>query len=95
MYTSLVRIFPHTVQIHKNFYTATAYSHKGWGTNGSEEQIRGNVELLVNSIQAVEEICPNLQFVTWPTGGKVRSDSHAMTFKLTVYSGMASSMLNC
>jgi hypothetical protein len=47
-----------------------AYVHKAWGANGSTEQIRANVELLMNSVKAVEQLCPGLQFVTWPSGGK-------------------------
>lgn len=45
--------------------------HRGWGDEDSEQKIRENVEFIVNAVAAVEEVCPNLQFWTFPTGGKV------------------------
>ncbi|KAH7354988.1 hypothetical protein BKA65DRAFT_581662 [Rhexocercosporidium sp. MPI-PUGE-AT-0058] len=47
-----------------------AYVHRGWGDEGSEQKIKENVEFIVNAVAAVEEVCPNLQFWTFPTGGK-------------------------
>lgn len=34
--------------------------------------LKSNVEILENAIQAVEDLCPNLQFWTFQTGGKVK-----------------------
>lgn len=31
----------------------------------------------MNSLKAVEQLCPDLQFVTWPTGGKWYGFEHA------------------
>lgn len=31
----------------------------------------------MNSLKAVEQVCPDLQFVTWPTGGKWYGFEHA------------------
>jgi hypothetical protein len=49
----------------------TAYVHRGWGAEGSGEQVEANVKLLMNSLKAVEALCPGLQFITWRSGGKV------------------------
>ncbi|KAE9371307.1 hypothetical protein N431DRAFT_545584 [Stipitochalara longipes BDJ] len=46
------------------------YVHRGWGDEGSEERIEENVDFIVNAVAAVEAVCPNLQFWTFPTGGK-------------------------
>lgn len=48
-----------------------AYVHRGWGDKNSEEQVKENVDFIVNAVAAVEAVCPNLQFWTFPTGGKV------------------------
>ncbi|PMD36059.1 hypothetical protein L207DRAFT_587088 [Hyaloscypha variabilis F] len=53
-----------------------AYVHRGWGGEGSEERIKENVDFLINAIAAVEAVCPNLQFWTFPTGGKVVTHSN-------------------
>ncbi|KAN0096263.1 hypothetical protein V8E51_015068 [Hyaloscypha variabilis] len=53
-----------------------AYVHRGWGDEGSEERIKENVDFLINAIAAVEAVCPNLQFWTFPTGGKVVTHSN-------------------
>jgi hypothetical protein len=45
--------------------------HRGLGDEGSEERIKENVDFIVNAVTAVEAVCPNLQFWTFPTGGKV------------------------
>lgn len=37
----------------------------------SGEVKRANVEILVNSVKAVEQLAPNLKFWTLQTGGKV------------------------
>jgi hypothetical protein len=50
-----------------------AYVHRGWGDEGSEERIKENVDFIINAVTAVEAVCPNLQFWTFPTGGKVIS----------------------
>ncbi|TVY82657.1 Short chain dehydrogenase sirQ [Lachnellula suecica] len=47
-----------------------AYVHRGWGEQDSEKRIKENVDFIVNSVAAVEQVCPNLQFWTFPTGGK-------------------------
>jgi len=47
-----------------------AYVHRGWGNSDSESRTKENVEFIVNAVHAVEEVCPNLQFWTFPTGGK-------------------------
>jgi hypothetical protein len=41
--------------------------HKGWGHH---EEATANVEILLNSLKAIEHLCPNLTFVTWASGGK-------------------------
>jgi hypothetical protein len=47
-----------------------AYVHRGWGDEDSEQRIKDNVDFIVNAVAAVEQVCPNLQFWTFPTGGK-------------------------
>jgi len=47
-----------------------AYVHRGWGDEDSEQRIEDNVDFIVNAVSAVEQVCPNLQFWTFPTGGK-------------------------
>jgi len=39
---------------------------------GFEGIKRSNVEIRKNAVQAVEDLCPNLQFWTFQTGGKVK-----------------------
>jgi hypothetical protein len=46
-----------------------AYTGHGTGFEGIKNS---NVEILENAVQAVENLCPNLLFWTFQTGGKVR-----------------------
>lgn len=50
-----------------------AYVHRGWGTEDSEKRAKENVDFIANAVAAVENVCPKLQFWTFPTGGKVRN----------------------
>jgi hypothetical protein len=47
-----------------------AYTGHGTGFDGIK---KANVEILENAVLAVEKLCPNLQFWTFQTGGKVCS----------------------
>jgi hypothetical protein len=48
-----------------------AYVHRGWGEEDSESRRKENVDFIVNAVAAVEQVCPKLEFWTFPTGGKV------------------------
>jgi hypothetical protein len=50
-----------------------AYVHLGWGASDSVSRARENVKFLTNAVAAIEAVCPNMQFFTFPTGGKVCS----------------------
>lgn len=60
-----------------------AYVHRGWGDEGSSQQVKENVDFIINAVLAVEAVCPNLQFWTFPTGGKVSSLPSPIIRKLT------------
>jgi hypothetical protein len=45
-----------------------AYTGHGTGFEGIK---KANVKILENAVTAVEKLCPNLQFWTFQTGGKV------------------------
>ncbi|KAL7919088.1 hypothetical protein ACQKWADRAFT_330032 [Trichoderma austrokoningii] len=47
-----------------------SYVHRGWGAEDSEKRVKENVEFITNAVAAVENVCPKLQFWTFPTGGK-------------------------
>ncbi|KAK5109709.1 hypothetical protein LTR85_002287 [Meristemomyces frigidus] len=47
-----------------------AYVHLGWGASDSASRARENVNLLTSAVTAIEAECPDLQFFTFPTGGK-------------------------
>ncbi|GFP55947.1 short chain dehydrogenase sirQ [Trichoderma asperellum] len=47
-----------------------SYVHRGWGVEDSEKRKKENVDFIANAVAAVENICPKLQFWTFPTGGK-------------------------
>ncbi|KAL6907298.1 hypothetical protein GGI43DRAFT_431350 [Trichoderma evansii] len=47
-----------------------SYVHRGWGVEDSEKRKKENLDFIVNSVTAVENVCPKLQFWTFPTGGK-------------------------
>ncbi|EHK44809.1 hypothetical protein TRIATDRAFT_299659 [Trichoderma atroviride IMI 206040] len=47
-----------------------SYVHRGWGTEDSEKRVKENVDFIANAVAAVENVCPKLQFWTFPTGGK-------------------------
>ncbi len=49
-----------------------AYVHLGWGAADSASRAKENVSLVINAITALEVVCPNLEFFTFATGGKVR-----------------------
>jgi hypothetical protein len=51
-------------------YSVFIQAYTGHGT-GFEGIKNSNVEILENAVQAVENLCPNLQFWTFQTGGKV------------------------
>jgi hypothetical protein len=53
-------------------FTQVSLAYTGHGT-GFEGIKKANVEILENAIQAVENLCPNVQFWTFQTGGKVSS----------------------
>jgi hypothetical protein len=48
-----------------------AYVHRGWGEEDAEARKKENVDFIINAVRAVEAVCPNLEFWTFPTGGKV------------------------
>lgn len=48
-----------------------AYAHRGWGEEDAEARKKENVDFITNAVRAVEAVCPNLEFWTFPTGGKV------------------------
>lgn len=48
-----------------------AYVHHGWGEEDAEKRIGENVRFIVNAVIALEKACPKMQFLTYPTGGKV------------------------
>lgn len=77
--------------------TILAYIHEAWGADGSQEEVRANVELLMNSVKAVNKLCPNLQFVTWPSGGKwyMTLDYYRLPRSQSSTAGMATSMHTC
>lgn len=49
----------------------TAYVHRGWGEQDSEQRKKENVGFVVNAVAALEQACPKMKFLTFPTGGKV------------------------
>ena len=53
--------------------TQVSLAYTGHGT-GFEGIKKANVEILENAVHAVENLCPNLQFWTFQTGGKVRNN---------------------
>ena len=56
---------------HLQVANETAYVHRGWGEQDSEQRKKENVDFVVNAVAALEQACPKLQFLTFPTGGKV------------------------
>lgn len=46
--------------------------HRGWGEQDAEKRKKENVDFIENAVTALEQACPKFQFLTFPTGGKVK-----------------------
>ena len=50
-----------------------AYIHQEQVADEPGRKKQSNADMLVNTVKAIEEICPSLDFWTFQTGGKVCS----------------------
>ncbi|KAF8855381.1 hypothetical protein BDZ45DRAFT_793509 [Acephala macrosclerotiorum] len=66
--TEYLRKIENIDQITHVFFAA--YVRRGWADESSEQRVKENVDFTVNTVVVVENVCPNLQFWIFPTGGK-------------------------